>query len=68
MTLEEIARECDLEVSEVQKINNLIDEVSIMSEFYHPSTLSPEGIHYSNIASVERDEEGFFVTYCPEWE
>jgi len=62
--LEEIARECDLEVSEVQKINSLIDEFSILSEFYNPSSLSAEhGIHYSKIASVERGPEGFVIGY-----
>ncbi|GAI01282.1 unnamed protein product, partial [marine sediment metagenome] len=45
MTLEEIARECDLAVSEVQKINSLIDEFSILSEFYNPSALSSGVIH-----------------------
>jgi len=63
MTLEEIARESDLEVSEVQKINNLIDEFSIMSEFYHPSNVTSGGIRYSKVASVERDEKGFVIGY-----
>jgi len=63
MTLEEIARECDLEVSEVQKINNLIDKVSIMSEFYHPSSVTSGGIRYSKVASVEKDENGFIIGY-----
>jgi len=63
VTLEEIARECDLEISEVQKINNLIDEVSIMSEFYHPSNVTSGGIRYSKVASVEKDEKGFIIGY-----
>lgn len=63
ITLEEIARECHLDVPEVQKINNLIDEFSIMSEFYHPSTVISEGIHYSKIATVEKDEKGFVIGY-----
>ena len=63
MTLEEIARECDLEVSEVQKINNLIDEFSVMSEFYHPSKITSGGIRYSKVASVEKHEEGFIIGY-----
>ncbi len=63
MPLEEIARECDLEMSTVQKINNLVDELSIMSEFYHPSNVISNGIHYSKVASVERDERGFFIGY-----
>jgi len=62
-TLEEIARECDLDVSEAQKINNLIDEFSIMSEFYHPSKVISDGIRYSKVASVEKDEKGFIIGY-----
>jgi len=54
MTPEELAKECDLTVSEVKKINSLIDDFSILSEFYHPSALSSGEIHYSNVASVER--------------
>jgi len=63
MTLAEIARECDLEVSEVRKINNLIDELSIMSEFYHPSNVTSGVIRYSKVASVEKDEKGFVTGY-----
>ena len=63
MTLEEIARECDLDVSEVQEINSLIDEFSIMSEFYHPSNLTSDVIHYSKVASVDREEDGFVIRY-----
>ena len=62
-TLEQIAAECDLDVSEVQKINRLIDEFSIMNEFYNPSALSSEGIHYTKIASMERGEESFVIGY-----
>ncbi|MBA7599432.1 hypothetical protein ES703_06465 [subsurface metagenome] len=63
MTLEEIAAECDLGVSEVQKINNLIDEFSIMSEFYHPSNITSDSICYSRVASVEKDKKGFVIGY-----
>jgi len=63
VTLEEIARECNLEVLEVQKINNLIDEFSIMSEFYHPSNVTSGGIRYSKVASVEKDKNGFVIGY-----
>ena len=63
MTLEEIARECDLDVSEVQEINSLIDEFSIMSEFYHPSNLTSDVIHYSKVASVDREEDDFVISY-----
>jgi len=63
MTAEEIAKECDLPVPEVQKINSLIDEFSILSEFYHPSALSSEVVHYSRIASVEKGKDGFAIGF-----
>jgi RNA polymerase sigma-54 factor len=63
MAAEQIAKECDLSISEIQKINSLIDEFSILSEFYHPSALNSEVVHYSRIASVERSGEGFAIGY-----
>ncbi len=63
LTEEEIAAECDLEVSEVQKINNLIDDFSIMSEFYHPSNITSDSIRYSRVASVETDRDGLVIGY-----
>jgi len=65
MTLEEIARECDLDVSEVQKINRLIDDFSIMSEFYHPSNIISDVIRYSKVASVDSGEDEFIISYFP---
>ena len=63
ITLKEIARECELDISEVQKINSLIDDFSIMSEFYHPSNVTSDSIHYSKVASVEKDAKGFVIGY-----
>jgi len=63
MTAEEIARECNLAVSEVQKINRLIDEISILSEFYNPSALNSGAIHYFKVATVDKDKEGFVIGY-----
>jgi len=63
MAVEVIARECNLAVSEVQKINSLIDELSILSEFYNPSTLSSEVIYYYKVATVEKDRDGFVIGY-----
>jgi len=61
---EEIAQQCRLDISEVRRINELMDELSIASEFYHPSAISPDrGTHYSKIASVERGPEGFIAAY-----
>jgi len=64
LTIEEIAQECDLDVSEVQVIESLINEFSVLSEFYHPSDLGPErGVYYTKVASVERKPEGFVIGY-----
>ncbi len=60
---EEIAEECNLVVSEVQKINRLIDEFSILSEFYHPSAFSSGEVYYTKIASVEKNGEDFIIGY-----
>jgi len=65
ITVQDIARDCDLELEDVERINKLVDEFSIMSEFYHPSALSTPGIHYSKVASVERGSEGFTIGYFP---
>lgn len=64
VTAGDVARECDLEPGEVERINELVDRFSVMSEFFHPSGLgSPQGIHYSKIASVERGPDGFIIGY-----
>ena len=64
VSVEEVAEECNLELPEVEEINSLINEFSIMSEFYSPSALSSEhGTYYSKIASVERVTEGFVIGY-----
>jgi transposase len=64
LAVEDIARECDLDIWEVQRVNDLVDDFSVMSEFYHPSALGATGsIHYSKTASVERGPEGFIIGY-----
>lgn len=64
VTVEEIAQVCNLQLPEVEKINSLINQFSIMSEFYNPSALSSaHGIRYSKVASVERRPEGFVIGY-----
>ena len=63
MTLEETAKECGLKRSEAAHINSLMDTLSIMSEFYHPSHTSNDGIRYSKIARIERDGGDFSICY-----
>jgi RNA polymerase sigma-54 factor len=63
VTINEIAKECDLDVAQVQEINSLVDEFSIMSEFYHPSKFSSDVIHYHKVASVEKAGGDFVIGY-----
>jgi len=64
VSADEVARECNLALAEVERINSLINEFSIMSEFYNPSDLSSEhGIHYSKVASIESGADGFIIGY-----
>jgi len=62
---QEIAIECDLDISDVKRINDLIDEISIYGEFYNPSSIIiGEKIHYSKIASIERGDDGsYYISY-----
>lgn len=63
VTEEEIAHQCQLDVAEVQKINELIDELSVAAEFYD-TTAIPEGrVYYSKVASVEETPDGFIIAY-----
>jgi transposase len=64
VSAKEVAQECNLELAEVERINSLINEFSIMSEFCNPSALSSEhGIHYSKVASIEKGGDGFIIGY-----
>lgn len=63
MSDEEIARDCGLGISEVKEINHLINELSIMSEFYSPSNFSSNVIHYRKVASIGRGENGLIINY-----
>ena len=62
LSLQEISRKTGLAISRINKINDLINEISIHSEFHHPSLISSgEKKHYFKIASVEKTEENSFV-------
>jgi len=63
MSNEEIARDCDLDIANVKEINRIINEFSIMSEFYYPSNLNSNTLHYYKVASIERGEHGFIICY-----
>lgn len=63
VTEEEIARQCQLDVTEVQKINELIDELSVATEFYDTTAVPERRIYYSKVASVEETSDGFVIAY-----
>jgi len=63
LTLEEIATACHLDITQVREINNLIDEFSIRSEFYHPSRIIKHTTHYTKVASVDKGDQGFIIGY-----
>lgn len=67
MASEDIAIKCNIDISDVKRINNLIDEMSIHSEFYTSSVIiKGEKIHYSKIASIEKGDDGsYYIGYFP---
>ena len=60
---QDIALECQLDLTQVRAINHLLDEFSTRSEFYHPSAFGNETTRYKRIASIERNKEGFIIGY-----
>lgn len=54
-----LSSRCGLNVKDVKKINNFVNEFSIHTESFNPSTLnaSPR-VHYNKIASVEKVNTG----------
>jgi len=61
----EIAQKCGISIDEVKKIIELLDEVSVHSEFYNPSGIDVSSqIRYHKIASIERDgKDGFTANF-----
>ncbi len=62
LSLQEISKKTGLVISKIKKINGLVDEISIHSEFHHPSLIVSGGEkHYFKIASIEKTEENSFT-------
>lgn len=58
----EIAEKCGISTGEVKRIIELLDEVSVHSEFYNPSGIDAASqIGYYKIASIEKDGKGGFT-------
>ena len=59
MTNEDISPLCGLEKGEAESITALMNEISVNSEFYHPSGISPAyGGSYHKVASIEKNSSG----------
>jgi len=59
ISLKQIARECNLSISEVKKLMEFVNNISIYNEFYHPSNLSVDSqIHYTKVASINKNSSG----------
>lgn len=64
MSSEEIATECGLNIDEVRKIFDLIDEISIHSEFCYSSTIEIQNsVRYVKVAEVKRHTSYGFIIY-----
>ncbi|HAM39335.1 MAG: hypothetical protein A2474_03865 [Elusimicrobia bacterium RIFOXYC2_FULL_34_12] len=62
LSYSEIAEKCKVTVDEVKKIIDLLNEISIQSEFHNPSSIDISSqIKYNKIASIDKDEKGHFM-------
>jgi hypothetical protein len=59
----EISRRLGIKPGDVKDIFKLVNNVFIVSEFFHPSRISIPSVSYSKIARVEKDGEGFVCAY-----
>lgn len=64
MTLEEIARECNLTKEQAKKISNFVDRFYLKAKLTEPSQDErAQRIYYSTIASIEKNKNGFIINY-----
>ena len=59
----EIAENCGITISRVKEINNLVNDIAVMDEFNTASSLNINSVNYTKIASIDRDKNGFSVSY-----
>lgn len=65
MSPKELAEKCQLSIQEVRKISSFMDEFSIHSQFYFPSTIrSGSKISYHKIASIEKVDQDELIIGC----
>lgn len=57
-----ISADCGISVREVENLREFLDELSVRSEFFHPSGLAPESrLDYAKIAEIEYDGKSDFL-------
>lgn len=63
-TLEESAQACGISAQDARGIAGFLLDISIQSEFFHPSSLPAEGtLHYSPVARIEIEKNTPVVHY-----
>ncbi len=61
---EDISRACGITADQTKEIISLLLDLSIHSEFFHPSTIAPEGaLHYTVIARIDLENDRPVISY-----
>jgi DNA-directed RNA polymerase specialized sigma54-like protein len=66
----EAAKACGITQDEAEKINLLVNELAVKSEFYFPSKINSSfGVNYHKLASIEKEPAGEFIIkfYSPKY-
>ena len=64
ISIDEIKERCGIGVDRVKKIIELLNEISIHSQFYNSSGLDITAqINYNKMASVDRDKNDFIISF-----
>lgn len=62
-SLEDIKNECTIGMHEIKAINTLVNELSVLSTFYHPHASDTQMYTYTCLASIEITRDGFIINY-----
>ncbi len=63
-SIEGIAKDCGITVEEVRKIQSLVTEISIHSEFFEPTQVTSEKIPYTTVARLDLEKDGsIFISW-----
>ncbi|MBN1622412.1 MAG: hypothetical protein JW871_07475 [Endomicrobiales bacterium] len=61
--IEEISKNCSIPVPIVKRIMGLVNNVFVISEFFHPSKIVTPNIAYTKVAKIEIDKNQLFCAY-----